>query len=44
MYLSDISKALLLRDIVSVITNIKYSHLIGICLQIRDQIICKKDT
>ena len=40
MYLGDISKALLIRDSVSVITNMKYSHLIGSLLQIRGQIIC----
>ena len=44
MYLGDISKALLIRDNVSVMTNIKYSHLIGNWLQIRGQIICQKDT
>ena len=40
MYLGDISKALLIRDNVNVITNMKYSHLIGSCLQIKGQIIC----
>ena len=44
MYLGDVSKALLIRDNVSVITNMKYSHLIGNCLQIRGQNICQKDT
>ena len=40
MYLGDISKVLLIRDNVNVITNTKYSHLIGSWLQIRDQIMC----
>ena len=40
MYLGDISKALLIRDNVSVITNMKYSHLIESWLQIRGQIFC----
>ena len=40
MYLGDISKALLIRDNVSVITNMKYSHLIGSWLHIKGQIIC----
>ena len=40
MYLGDIFKALLIRDNVSVITNMKYSHLNGSWLQIRGQIIC----
>ena len=40
MYLGDISKALLIKDNVSVITNMKYSHLIGSWLQIKGQIIC----
>ena len=44
MYLGDISKALLIRDNVSVITNRKYSHIIGNLLQIRGQIISQKDT
>ena len=43
MYLSDISKALPIRDNVSVITKYKYySHLIGNWLQIRGQIICQR--
>ena len=41
MYLGDISKALLIRDIVSVITNMKYSYLIGSWLQIEVKLFVK---
>ena len=44
MYLGDISKVLLIRDNVSVIKNMKYSHLIENWLYIRSQISCQKDT
>ena len=40
MYLDGMLEALLIRDNVSVITNMEYSHLIGSWLQIRGQIIC----
>ena len=42
MYLGDISKALLIRDNVSVITNMKYSHLIGSWLQIEVKLFVKR--
>ena len=42
MYLGDIFKALLIRDNVSVIKNMKYSHLIGSWLQIEVKLFVKK--
>ena len=41
MYFGGISKALLIRDNVSVITNMKYSHLIGNWLQLEVKLFVK---